>query len=173
VVWLRDTRRNLRDFPQAVRRDMGALFATQCGETAEHVKPFKGVGSCVKEIAEGYATAATLYASQKADAEVTVRGGRRLASVYRCPAIDIETYCAYTNQVPCTQTRTPGSPQVVFALESQADIIAKEMGIDPLEFRRRNIIGDGEVSPLGEKWHRRSGCIAVSAECQVRGRFVR
>ena len=92
-------------------------------------------------------------ASQKADAEVTVRGGRRLASVYRCPAIEIETYCAYTNQVPCTQTRTPGSPQVVFAFESQADIIAKETGIDPLEFRRRNIIRDGELSPLREKWH--------------------
>jgi carbon-monoxide dehydrogenase large subunit len=93
------------------------------------------------------------YASQKADAEVTVRGGRRLASVYRCPAIDIETFCAYTIQVPCTQTRTPGSPQVVFAFESQVDIIAEEMGIDPLEFRRRNIIRDGELSPLGEKWH--------------------
>jgi CO/xanthine dehydrogenase Mo-binding subunit len=92
------------------------------------------------------------YASQKADAEVTVRGGRRLASVYRCPAIDIETYCAYTNQVPCTQTRTPGSPQIVFAFESQADIIAKEMNMDPLEFRRRNIIRDGELSPLGERW---------------------
>jgi hypothetical protein len=33
-----------------------ALFAAQCGETAEHVKPFKGVGSGVMEIAERYAT---------------------------------------------------------------------------------------------------------------------
>jgi phage-related protein len=57
VVWLGDTRRNLRAFPQPVRRDIGAaLFAAQCGETAEHVKPFKGVGSGVMEIAERYAT---------------------------------------------------------------------------------------------------------------------
>ena len=57
VVWLGDTRRNLQDFPQPARRDMGAaLFAAQCGETAEHVKPFKGVGSGVMEIAERYAT---------------------------------------------------------------------------------------------------------------------
>ncbi len=92
------------------------------------------------------------YGSQKANPQVTVLGGRRLASMYRCPAIDVETFCAYTNQVPCTQTRTPGSPQVVFAFESQVEIIAKEMGIDPLELRRRNILRDGDANPMGEKW---------------------
>jgi len=92
------------------------------------------------------------YASQKANPQVTVLGGRRLASMYRVPAIDVETYCSYTNQSPCTQTRTPGSPQVVFAFESQLDIIAKEMGIDALELRRRNIVRDGDANPMGEKW---------------------
>ncbi len=92
------------------------------------------------------------YGSQKANPQVTVLGGRRLASMYRCPAIDVRTFCAYTNQVPCTQTRTPGSPQVVFAFESQMDIIAKEMGIDALELRRRNILHDGDANPMGEKW---------------------
>jgi CO/xanthine dehydrogenase Mo-binding subunit len=93
------------------------------------------------------------YGAQKANPQVTVLGGRRLASMYRCSAIDVETYCAYTNQVPCTQTRTPGSPQIVFAFESQMDIIAKEMGIDPLELRRRNILHDGDTNPMGEKWN--------------------
>ena len=92
------------------------------------------------------------YGSQKANPQVTVLGGRRLASMYRCPAIHVETFCAYTNQVPCTQTRTPGSPQVAFAFESQVDIIAKEMGIDALELRRRNILHDGDANPMGEKW---------------------
>jgi CO/xanthine dehydrogenase Mo-binding subunit len=92
------------------------------------------------------------YGSQKANPQVTVLGGRRLASMYRVPAISCETYCSYTNQVPCTQTRTPGSPQVVFAFESQLDIIAKEMGIDALELRRRNILHDGDANPMGEKW---------------------
>src|SRR5713226_87547 len=62
------------------------------------------------------------YAALKANAEVTVQGPRRVASYYRIPAIRVETLCAYTNQVSCTQTRTPGSPQVVFAMESQIDI---------------------------------------------------
>ena len=92
------------------------------------------------------------YGSQKANPQVTVLGGRRLASMYRCPAIEVETFCAYTNQVPCTQTRTPGSPQVVFAFESQMDIIAKEMGIDALELRQRNILHNGDANPMGEKW---------------------
>ncbi len=92
------------------------------------------------------------YGSQKANPQATVLGGRRLASMYRCPAIDVRTFCSYTNQVPCTQTRTPGSPQVVFAFESQMDIIAKEMGIDALELRRKNILHDGDANPMGEKW---------------------
>src|ERR1051325_5796088 len=73
------------------------------------------------------------YGSQKANPQVTVLGGRRLASMYRVPAIRVDTYCSYTNQVPCTQTRTPGSPQIVFAFESQLDIIARELGIDPVD----------------------------------------
>lgn len=92
------------------------------------------------------------YAAQKANPEVTVLGGRRLASYYRIPAIHVETYCAYTNQVPCTQTRTPGSPQIVFAMESQMDIIARELRLDPVKFRMRNLLEDGDASPLGQKW---------------------
>ncbi|HWO42546.1 MAG TPA: xanthine dehydrogenase family protein molybdopterin-binding subunit [Candidatus Eisenbacteria bacterium] len=92
------------------------------------------------------------YGSQKANPQVTVLGGRRLASMYRVPAIRVDTYCAYTNHVPCTQTRTPGSPQVVFAFESQLDIIAKELGLDPVDLRRRNVLKNGDASPMGEKW---------------------
>lgn len=94
------------------------------------------------------------YAAYKANPEVTVLGPRRLASYYRVPAIYVETYCAYTNQVSCTQTRTPGSPQVVFAVESQMDIIARELGLDPVEFRMRNLLEEGDVGPLGQKWEK-------------------
>ena len=81
------------------------------------------------------------YAAWKANPEITVLGAKRLASYYRVPAIRIETVCAYTNQVPCTQTRTPGSPQIVFAVESQMGHMAREMGIDPVDFRLRNLPG--------------------------------
>jgi CO/xanthine dehydrogenase Mo-binding subunit len=91
------------------------------------------------------------YAALKANAEVTVQGPRRVASYYRIPAIQVETICAYTNQVPCTQTRTPGSPQTTFAMESQIDIIARELGIDPVEFRKKNLLDDGDATPFGQK----------------------
>src|SRR6185503_1566042 len=91
------------------------------------------------------------YAALKANAEVTVQGPRRAASYYRIPAIQVETLCVYTNQVPCTQTRTPGSPQTTFAVESHMDIIARELGTDPVAFRMRNLIDDGEATPFGQK----------------------
>lgn len=91
------------------------------------------------------------YAALKANAEVTVQGPRRAASYYRIPAIQVETLCAYTNQVPCTQTRTPGSPQTTFAVESHIDIIARELGIDPVDFRMKNLLNDGEATPFGQK----------------------
>jgi carbon-monoxide dehydrogenase large subunit len=91
------------------------------------------------------------YAALKANAEVTVQGPRRAASYYRIPAIQVETLCAYTNQVPCTQTRTPGSPQTTFAVESHIDIIARELGMDPVDFRMKNLLDDGEATPFGQK----------------------
>jgi phage-related protein len=55
VVWLGNSKKNLKEFPEKVRGDMGsALFAAQCSEMAKHVKPFKGVGSGVFEIANRY-----------------------------------------------------------------------------------------------------------------------
>jgi CO/xanthine dehydrogenase Mo-binding subunit len=91
------------------------------------------------------------YAGLKANAEVTVQGPRRIASYYKIPAIQVETLCAYTNQVPCTQTRTPGSPQTIFAMESQIDIIARELGMDPVEFRMKNLLNAGDATPFGQK----------------------
>ncbi|MGH7888535.1 MAG: xanthine dehydrogenase family protein molybdopterin-binding subunit [Candidatus Binatia bacterium] len=91
------------------------------------------------------------YAALKANAEVTVQGPRRAASYYRLPAIQVETLCAYTNQVPCTQTRTPGSPQTTFAVESQIDIIARQLGLDPVDFRMKNLLNAGDPTPFGQK----------------------
>jgi CO/xanthine dehydrogenase Mo-binding subunit len=48
--------------------------------------------------------------------------------------------------------RAPGAPQAVFAEESHVDMIASELGIDPLEFRLRNSLHDGDEAPLGERW---------------------
>lgn len=92
------------------------------------------------------------YGGLKFSPQVVVMGARQAGSPYRIPAIRIENYCVYTNHVPCTQTRAPGAPQIIFAVESHMDLIARELGIDPVEFRLRNLVEEGDPSPLGQKW---------------------
>jgi xanthine dehydrogenase molybdenum-binding subunit len=51
--------------------------------------------------------------------------------------------------VPCGHMRSPGEPQGVFALESHIDEVAARLGLEPVEFRLRNVIMEGEANPLG------------------------
>jgi aerobic carbon-monoxide dehydrogenase large subunit len=59
---------------------------------------------------------------------------------YRTPALDIEGVCVYTNKPPSSGFRGFGNPQATFARELMFDIAARELDIDPVEFRRRNLI---------------------------------
>lgn len=82
----------------------------------------------------------------------TLHGGYgELAGTYRVPNCAIEVLRVYTNTVPCGHMRAPGAPQVAFAVESHIDMIAHEMGLDPVELRRRNAIAEGDLTPLGDK----------------------
>jgi CO/xanthine dehydrogenase Mo-binding subunit len=84
---------------------------------------------------------------------VYIRGADHSGGPYRIPHVQIDSYMVYTNNVPCGHMRSPGKPQVAFAVESHMDMIAKELGIDPYEFRLRNILKDGDATPVGEKLH--------------------
>ncbi|HEY3208415.1 MAG TPA: xanthine dehydrogenase family protein molybdopterin-binding subunit [Actinomycetota bacterium] len=59
---------------------------------------------------------------------------------YRTPGLDIDGVCVYTNKPPASAFRGFGNPQATFARELMFDICARELGIDPVEFRRRNVI---------------------------------
>ena len=69
---------------------------------------------------------------------------------YRVPNCLVEEKYVYTNKMPCGYMRAPGHLQAMFACESQADLVAKRLGLDPTEFRRMNLMQDGDTSPLGE-----------------------
>ncbi|MEI2577772.1 type II toxin-antitoxin system RelE/ParE family toxin [Scytonema sp. PRP1] len=57
LVWMGDSRKNIREFPENVRASVGyALQLVQAGETPMDAKPFKGVGSGVYEIVKRYDT---------------------------------------------------------------------------------------------------------------------
>ena len=69
---------------------------------------------------------------------------------YRVPNCLVEEKYVYTNKMPCGYMRAPGHLQAFFASESQADLVAKRLDMDPVEFRRMNFMQDGDTSPLGE-----------------------
>ncbi|MDA4114710.1 MAG: xanthine dehydrogenase family protein molybdopterin-binding subunit, partial [Thaumarchaeota archaeon] len=74
-----------------------------------------------------------------------------ISPVYRLPNLKCDIYRVYTNQVQGGAFRGFGAPQVYFAVESQMDIDAQRLGIDPIEFRRRNLLKEGEKSAIGER----------------------
>jgi CO/xanthine dehydrogenase Mo-binding subunit len=73
-----------------------------------------------------------------------------LAGPYRIPNLLLEGRAVYTNKTNFGSFRAPSGPQANFAVESQMDIMADALGIDPLEFRLRNIVREGEEGPTGQ-----------------------
>ncbi len=70
---------------------------------------------------------------------------------YRLANYKIEGYCVYTNKLAAGAFRGFGNPQSTWACESQLDMIARRIGIDPLEIRLRNAVAEGESTVGGQK----------------------
>lgn len=81
---------------------------------------------------------------------VSRQAGFSAAGPYDIPHVKIDSYCVYTNNPVAGAFRGFGMAQTAWALESQLDIMARELGIDPLEFRLKNAVKDGSVLPTGE-----------------------
>ena len=84
------------------------------------------------------------YAAFKPAPSVNLGGTGMGAGVYRIPNLLIEAFCVYSNNIPCGHARSPGEPQMVFAGESHMDMIARELGMDPADLRRKNLLRDGD-----------------------------
>jgi CO/xanthine dehydrogenase Mo-binding subunit len=81
---------------------------------------------------------------------VTQKAGYRCFGPYRIPHIRTDAYTVYTNTVPAGAYRGFGTLQVTWAYESQMDIIAAKLGLDPLEFRLNNLLKKGELYTPGD-----------------------
>lgn len=71
---------------------------------------------------------------------VTQKSGFTAAGPYDISHVYIDSYAVYTNLPPAGALRGFGIPQLVWAYESQADLIAHRLGIDPWEFRWKNAL---------------------------------
>jgi CO/xanthine dehydrogenase Mo-binding subunit len=72
-------------------------------------------------------------------------------SAYHVPVTRLEVTTVYTNSIPGGSMRAPGDPQSMFASECHVEMIARALGIDSIDLRRRNALRDGEQSVNGER----------------------
>jgi len=81
-----------------------------------------------------------------------VGGISHAVGCYRAQHARIATSRVYTNNLPGGQMRAPGEPQAFFAGESHIDCVARKLGMDPFEFRRKNLMEDGDVTLTGGRY---------------------
>jgi CO/xanthine dehydrogenase Mo-binding subunit len=80
-------------------------------------------------------------------------GGYGAVGPYRIPHVHVDSYAVFTNLPSAGAFRGYGVSQGSWAYESQMDIIARELGIDPVELRMRNLLEEGDTFATGETLH--------------------
>src|SRR5919106_1816862 len=68
---------------------------------------------------------------------------------YNIPNHRVRSYAVYTNKIWAGSYRASGVADVTFAVESHTDIIARQLGMDPWEFRMKNILQEGDMAIQG------------------------
>ena len=81
---------------------------------------------------------------------VLSRGALHSGGPYRCPNVRIRARATATNTPPNGAFRGFGAPQTEFAAETHLNRIAEELGISPLDIRRRNVYHPGDTTPTGQ-----------------------
>ena len=92
------------------------------------------------------------YAGAKPLPHLSLAGGVNTLAAYRVPHVRIEARTVYTNTVPAVHVRSPGEVQALFAGESQLGIIARALGVDPLDFRVRNAVRPGDAGAASDQF---------------------
>ena len=69
---------------------------------------------------------------------------------YRIPHVTTDVYLVYTNNPVSAAFRGFGIPETAWGCESQLDIIAADLNIDPVTIRMKNALEEGSISPTGE-----------------------
>jgi CO/xanthine dehydrogenase Mo-binding subunit len=80
---------------------------------------------------------------------VTHKSGFVAAGPYDIDNVWIDSYALYTNMTPAGALRGFGMPQLTFAYESHTDMVARALKMDPVEFRRRNVLKNGRPQATG------------------------
>ncbi|MFC1894120.1 xanthine dehydrogenase family protein molybdopterin-binding subunit [Chloroflexota bacterium] len=84
---------------------------------------------------------------------ITRNSGYGAAGIYRVPNFKWDAYGVYTNDPLITSFRGFGSAQIAWAVESQMNMLAEKLAIDPFEIRKKNLLHEGEPNLTGEIAH--------------------
>lgn len=82
-------------------------------------------------------------------ANVVNAAGLSASGPYRVDNISVDSMCTYTNLPPCGAYRGFGYSEFLFGLESHITRMALQLGLDPVEFRKKNAIKEGDTLPYG------------------------
>ena len=91
---------------------------------------------------------------------------------YRCDNVRITARAVATNTPPNGAFRGFGAPQVAFAYEMHMEKIAAALGIDSLELRRLNMLGEGDITATGQRLTWSVGAQDVLNTAVDRSRYV-
>ncbi len=80
--------------------------------------------------------------------------GFHFAALYRCPNVSARCYVVETNKPGTGAYRAPFGPQAFFALESTVQELCQQIGVDPLQFRRLNVVREGDPNLFRARWPR-------------------
>ena len=80
---------------------------------------------------------------------VTHKSGFTASGPYDIDNVWIDSFAMYTNMTPAGALRGFGMPQLTFAYESHTDMVARALNIDPVEFRRKNVLKNGRPQATG------------------------
>ena len=84
---------------------------------------------------------------------------------YEIPHVKVDAYTVYTNNLPAGAFRGFGGPQGAFEAELQMDKLAAQLGLDPVEFRMRNLLTEGALTSVGTPLPRGVSLDKVVARC--------
>jgi CO/xanthine dehydrogenase Mo-binding subunit len=122
----------------------------------------------------GLITAAELYLAYEAGAfpGSSVAGGMMGGlGPYKIDNILVDGYDVVVNKQKTSAYRAPGQPQASYAVETVIDELAEKLGIDPLEFRLKNSVHEGDRSPSGVA-HARFGCQEVEEAMKAHPHYL-
>jgi CO/xanthine dehydrogenase Mo-binding subunit len=75
-----------------------------------------------------------------------------IGSMYKWPSFDLRGFEVLTHKPSVAAYRAPVAPQTIFAIESHMEQIARDLGLDPVEFRMRHLIQEGDPMVNGQPW---------------------